>query len=51
MESVHVRNNLSVSYDELTTLRSNSDIPALLNAATLKNAPTHLEMVRQHYTM
>jgi len=51
MESVHVRNSSSIGYDELTTLRSNSDIPALLNAATLKNAPIHLETVRQYYTI
>jgi hypothetical protein len=51
MESVNVRDSSSVGFNELTTPRSNSDIPALLNAATLKNAPTHLAMVRQHYTI
>jgi hypothetical protein len=51
MESVDVRNSSTVGFNELTTLRSNSDSPALLSAAILKNDPTHLEMVRQHYTI
>jgi hypothetical protein len=49
MESVVVRDSSSVGFNELTTLISNGDIPAPLNAATLKNALPHLEMVLQYY--